>query len=108
MSDQGEITPEMLQHLSDLGKEYQGLASENNAEFNAALTNAGRENGLNVPAFRIAHRIRKAADKDPIKGRTLWDDVMTYGRALGLDDLPEGMFAADEARSGREESRPAA
>ena len=64
-------------------------------------TKKAQEQGLNVPAARIAERIYAKAQRDSIKGRVLWEDVQYYlTECTDFDKIaPAGMFKADEVRS---------
>ena len=68
-------------------------------------TKRATEQGINVPAARIAARLYSKAKQDAMKGRVLWEDTMFY--LLECTDFervaPAGMFSAEE--SGQKRSR---
>jgi hypothetical protein len=65
-------------------------------------TKRATEQGINVPAARIAARLYSKAKQDAMKGRVLWEDTVYY--LLECTDFekiaPAGMFAPEEAGRG--------
>ena len=72
-------------------------------------TKRAKERGVNVPAARIAERIYKKAQNDPVQGRTLYEDVQFYLlECVDFDKIaPAGMFDASETRSTKKNGKKA-
>jgi len=72
--------------------------SEAGQELSTATKRAS-DQGVNIPAARIAARLLSKAKQDAIKGRVLWEDTLYY--LLECTDFnriaPEGMFTAEES-----------
>ena len=71
----------------------------------STATRKANDQGVNVPAARIAARILSKARQDSLKARVLWEDTVFY--LLECTDFnriaPEGLFSAGEA--GQKHSR---
>jgi hypothetical protein len=65
----------------------------------STATKRATDQGVNVPAARIAARLYSKANQDPMKGRVLWEDVTYYLiECTDFDEIaPTGMFTAEEA-----------
>ena len=72
-------------------------SSEAGQELGTA-TKRAQEQGVNIPAARIAARLYSKAKQDSMKGRVLWEDVVYYlSECTDFDRIaPEGMFTAEE------------
>lgn len=78
------------QKLRTLAKDVQRALDQSAAAGGVAgelISTAVKKEGLNAPAFRIAHRLLRQGERDPMKLRVLLDDFDYYRDALKLDDL---------------------
>jgi len=65
----------------------------------STATKRAQDQGVNVPAARVAARIYSKAKQDAIKARVLWEDTVYYlTECLDFDRIaPAGMFTAEES-----------
>ena len=71
--------------------------SEAGQELSTA-TKRAQDQGVNIPAARIAARLYSKAKADPMKARVLWEDLHYYlAECTDFERIaPEGMFTAEE------------
>lgn len=106
--DASEQTRKVIgeQKLRALSKEVQQAMDQAASAGGVAgelISTAVKKDGLNAPAFRIAHRLKRLGDRDPAKLRILLDDFDYYRDALKLDDLAgESLFAPREGAQDQE------
>jgi len=85
--------------------------SEAGQELSTA-TKRAQDQGVNIPAARIAARLYSKAKADPMKARVLWEDLHYYlAECTDFERIaPEGMFTAEEGgqkhRPNEEEPHP--
>jgi len=69
-----------VQQAMDRSAEHGGVAGQ-------LISDAVKKENLNAPAFRIAHRLLRLGGRDPLKLRTLLDDLDYYRTKMDLDKL---------------------
>ncbi len=88
--------------LKDLAKVFD-QCKDRAAVANGALGAATKgyvEKGLNPVAFNLVNRVRRQAQRDPLKARVTWEDVLDYFDKLQIEDmLASNMFAEQEGRT---------
>lgn len=76
----------------------------------STATKRASDQGVNVPAARIAARILSKAKQDSMKARVLWEDTVYYlTECTEFERIaPAGMFTAEESgqRRSRKKSEP--
>lgn len=83
----------------------QNRASTAGGAVGQLITAKVKEKGLNGPAFRLALRVLKTAQRDPGAGRVFYDDIIFYLDELKVDDecSPRLFKAREGAADGPED-----
>lgn len=67
-----------LMALARLSDTMKARASSASGEYGQAVKDAQEKKNLDPAAFRIADRLRRTGDRDPVRLRALWDNLMYY------------------------------
>lgn len=97
------VSVSVLVDLAKLDDQCKDRAATANGQLGSAIRGYVDEKGLNAPAWNLVNRIRRAANRDALKARILWEDILDYYDKLGIEKLlARNMFAEPEGHAARE------
>jgi hypothetical protein len=71
-------------------------ASSAGGDAGQAIKDAQEKKGLDPVAFRMAHRLRRMGQRDPVKLRTVLDNFDAYRDMMKLDKMKAALLADQE------------
>ena len=81
------ISKRDLEYLANMADEGMNRAGNITSNVGQEISTYAKNKGLDAQAFRITLRLKRMGKRDPIKLRSVLDNLDYYREALGIDDL---------------------